>query len=292
MEQKLFFEISESDSLEDVIFRARNTIIKNRLRVDYLAIKPFKESDEEFYPNIKIATGFRVPQNRINRIKISVFRNRPLKEQTSREFIIEALEQFGSDRYMSFGFNEQRRHSNEYEFCIFESNGDQIYEVKLPSKITKKELDKLEELLEILRIPYQIKCDMLKVITKQPWKTLSYEIQAEAYLWAVENNFSPHLYSSLWEKYGYGGKDMSLSEEILNMNSPKNPNLQRIKYIMVETYSTYDILDKEEISNIEKFARQNLRIKFNNTWEVYYYQIRQKEMPEESDDQNKTRIIE
>ncbi len=261
--EKLIFKTSESDSLTDIFFKARNTIVENRLRVIYLVIKPIEESKKENYSDIEIAASFQIPSpNKICGIQTKVRKKAPLEEQTSKESIRETIEQFGGNDYMNLTLREEKNFpKDKYEITIFESNSDQIHEVKLPQEITKKDLSHLIELLEILKIPYQTKDDIFKVIPNQPWKTLTYKIQARAYLWALNNNFSPHLYSS--SRLDYENKRVaSLSENIYKYHFIDET--KKIKYISVETQNYYSELTKEEISKIEKFATENLGIQLYN----------------------------
>lgn len=289
------FDTSKSDNLEEILYKARNTIVKNRLRVNYLTIVLSKKSREN-NEDIEISTSFQVvSHSKINRVGVKVEKETPPDEQPSSDFIQETIKQFGSDRYMSLHINEQDDYfKQKYEISIFESNGDQIHELKLPLEMRRKEIHQLIELLEILKIPYQTNDKILKVISNQHRKTLTHKVQAQAYLWAIDNNFSPILYSSSFRMDEEGiERDTTLTEYMKKDIFTDQPNLTRIECTHIEKHRPYTPLTQEDISHMEKFATENLGIKFNDKkWKIYYYNIQPKEKPKRSDGQNTTKIVE
>lgn len=267
---KFMVETSNEDTLLDLIFKGRNLIVKDRLRVSYLSLKP---KNERGYNNDEITASFRVPSSEVTSIKVKITRVVPhSKKVFSPETLQSLLENFGSEEYLSFSIKEPTSQSEIGEIRIDCYEKNQTNKVKLPEQIKRKDLVHLIEMLEIFKIPYVTKRNKITIAPHQWNRTSTYENQAKAYQYASEHHLSPHLYSHLNEKQSVW--ILEDSDSLLKKRAYRT-------YIVLEKesspYKEDERINPEEIAHIESWVQENFDIQIRNCgWKLAFHIIEPK----------------
>ena len=283
-EKKLIFQISETDNLQDIIFKGRNTIVKDRLKINHLVLKPYKKSRDRYHSELEITAHFMIPiHDGIKIAGINLFRYTPYDEITSLELIQSAVNRFGSEEYMSLAIKEGEGFDEKYNINISEGMGEQQNKVRLPFKMTRKDLSSLLEVLDILGIFYEANHNTIKVSPAQN-STLTLSAQAMAYHWALRKGFLPCLYSAKEEE-----RECYLSEDKVELGDEH----KKSKRFTVERKTSYYrpevALTQDDLVELESFMHQ-IGITLNRMWKVDYYGVEQKPKQKPKDNLNSSTI--
>ncbi len=263
-------ETSDKDTLLSLIFRGRNLIVKDRLRVRYIALKP---KNEQGYNNDEITASFRFPSSEITSVKVDMTRVTPHSQEViSPQTLQSLLENFGSEEYITLSIKEPKSQNEIGEIHIDQWGRDQENEVKLPEQTKRKNLVHLIEMLEIFKIPCAAKRNKLTIAPHQWNMTSTYENQAQAYRYASKHHLSPHLYSHLNEK-----RSVWISEDSDSLLKKRAYRTYIVLEKETSPYERGERITPEDIAHIESWVQENFDIQIKNRrWELAFHIIEPK----------------